>query len=99
MFRYAIGTSAEGDIIPIYEYSCQSCGNRFELLVRKSEQGACPSCRSEKIERLISSPTVQSSGTRDLAMRAAKKRDKAQGQERMHAQLQYEQSHDRHGHD
>jgi putative FmdB family regulatory protein len=99
IFGHGIGTPAEGDIIPIYEYSCQACGNHFELLVRKAEQGVCPKCESVKIERLISSPTVQSSGTRDLAMRSAKKRDKAQGQERMHAQLQYEQSHDRHGHD
>jgi hypothetical protein len=31
-------------------------------------------------------------------MRAAKKRDAAQGKARTHAQLKYEESHDRHGH-
>jgi hypothetical protein len=30
-------------------------------------------------------------------MRAAKKRDAAQGKDRMHEQLKYEESHDRHG--
>lgn len=89
----------EGTIIPIYEYSCQACGNRFELLVRGKENAVCPSCESTKVERLLSTPAVKSDTTRDLAMRAAKKRDAAQGKERMHAQLQYEQSHDRHGHD
>lgn len=92
----------EDDIIPIYEYSCQDCGNRFEIFVRKVGEEAdasCPSCESSAIERMLSTPAVKSEGTRDLAMRAAKKRDAAQGQERMHAQLQYEQSHDRHGHD
>lgn len=92
----------EGDIIPIYEYSCQDCGNRFEIFVRKvGEDGgvSCPSCESSAVERLLSTPAVKSDATHDLAMRAAKKRDAAQGKERMHAQLQYEQSHDRHGHD
>lgn len=100
------GTSTfwhEGDIIPIYEYSCQACGTRFERLVRGADaagKGAtCPSCESAHVERLLSMPAVKSDTTRDLAMRAAKKRDTAQGKERMHAQLQYEQSHDRHGHD
>lgn len=93
---------SEDDIIPIYEYSCQACGNRFERLVRGASGAGdvrCPACESVKVERMISTPAVKSETTRDLAMRAAKRRDQAQGQERMHAQLQYEESHDRHGHD
>lgn len=99
------GTSTfwnEGDIIPIYEYSCQDCGTRFEQLVRGTQKAGtvkCPACASADVERLLSTPAVKSESTRDLAMRAAKKRDAAQGAERMHAQLQYEESHDRHGHD
>jgi hypothetical protein len=59
----------------------------------------CSACESASVERILSPPAVKSESTRDLAMRAAKKRDQAQGKERMHAQLQYEESHDRHGHD
>jgi putative FmdB family regulatory protein len=92
-------TSAREIIIPIYEYSCQACDHSFEALVRGKETVKCPECGSVKIERHFSTPTVKSEGSHDLAMRAAKKRDKAQATERMHAQLQYEQSHDRHGHD
>lgn len=58
----------------------------------------CPECESDEVERIMSTPAVKSDTTHDLAMRAAKKRDAEQGKERMHAQLQYEQSHDRHGH-
>lgn len=58
----------------------------------------CPKCESEDVERLLSTPAVQSDTTHAKAMQAAKKRDQEQGKERMHAQLQYEQSHDRHGH-
>lgn len=83
-----------GTIIPIYEYSCQGCGERFEALVRGAAKPACPACGSSELERHFSLPTVQSSGTRDMAMRAARKRDKRQGAERMHAQREYELNHE-----
>jgi len=83
--------------VPLYEYACQECGEEFEALVLKGITPSCPSCGSEELERLLSLPAVQSSGTREKAMRAAKKRDAAQAEDRMHARLKYEESHDRHG--
>jgi putative FmdB family regulatory protein len=80
--------------MPIYEYTCKACGDGFELLVRHDTVVACPSCRSGEIERLLSLPAVRSSGTHDLAMRAAKKRDMKQGREQMHTQREYEINHD-----
>lgn len=85
--------------MPIFEYSCKACGNEFEALVRGEKVPACPACESTELEKLLSLPRIKSDTTRGLAMRAAKRRDKAQSQERVHAQLQYEESHDRHGHD
>jgi len=83
--------------MPIYEYDCRSCGHHFEALVRGSAKPKCKKCKSEDLERLFSLPTVHSETTRGLAMKAVKKRDAAQGKDRMHEQLKYEQSHDRHG--
>jgi len=83
-------------IIPIYEYSCQACGHTFEALVRGAGKPACPRCESADLERLFSLPTVQSTGTRDMAMRAARRRDQRQGQERMRTQREYELNHDDH---
>lgn len=83
-------------IIPIYEYSCQACGHEFEALVRGKVEAACPACEGTELERLFSLPTVHSSGTHELAMRAAKQRDKKQGEERMRAQREYELNHDDH---
>jgi putative FmdB family regulatory protein len=80
--------------MPIYEYTCAACGHDFELLVRHDTEPACPECASGEIERRLSLPTVKSSGTHDLAMRAARKRDKKQGFEQMMAQREYEASHD-----
>jgi putative FmdB family regulatory protein len=83
--------------MPIYEYACKTCGERFELLVRGQMTPACPSCKGESLERLTSLPMVRSETTHDLAIRAARKRDAAQAREKTHEQLKYEQSHDRHG--
>jgi len=83
--------------VPLFDYSCTECGHQFEALVRGSEKPKCKECGSEELERLMSLPTVKSESTRSLARNAAKKRDAAQGKDRMHEQLRYEQTHDRHG--
>ena len=83
--------------MPIYEYICRACDAHFEALVRGETKPACPSCGSIEGERLFSLPAVKSESTRARAMRAAKKRDATQAQDRMHERIRYEQSHDRHG--
>lgn len=83
--------------MPIYEYICKECSEEFEVLIRGDVTPKCPSCDGEQLERLISLPRVQSSSTRDKSRRAAKKRDSTQARDRMHDQLNYEKSHDRHG--
>ena len=79
--------------MPIYEYQCRGCGNEFEALVRKSDTPACPKCSSTELERLLSLPAVKTESTKAQAMKAARKRDKAQGTERTIEQLKYERSH------
>ncbi len=79
--------------MPIYEYTCKGCGEEFELLLRHDTAAACPSCQSEDIERHLSLTAIKSSGTHGLAMRAAKRRDRAQGREQMAAQREYELKH------
>ena len=80
--------------MPIYDYVCKRCGRTFETLVRKGETPACASCGGVELERLFPLPYVQSEVTKDKAMRAAKKRDQAQGTERAEEQIRYEKSHD-----
>jgi putative FmdB family regulatory protein len=79
--------------MPIYEYCCEACGHEFEALVLRKTEPECPSCQSGDLKRLLSLPTVHSSSTRALSMKAAKKRDKAQATERVIEQQKYEQSH------
>jgi putative FmdB family regulatory protein len=44
--------------MPIYEYLCARCGNRFEEIVPSSSSPApdCPECGAKRPERLISAP-------------------------------------------
>ncbi|MBI2825563.1 MAG: zinc ribbon domain-containing protein [Planctomycetia bacterium] len=44
--------------MPLYEYSCQACGDRFELLVRSAEKPACPECGSARLERHLGVPAA-----------------------------------------
>ena len=83
--------------MPIYEYTCLDCGSDFERLVLGKKAPTCPACESEKLERRMSLPRVKSSTTREMAMRAAKRRDAGQARDRMHERIRYEESHDRHG--
>jgi putative FmdB family regulatory protein len=80
--------------MPLYDYTCKACGREFEVLTRKpDEQPSCPACRGTDLERRFPMPVVKSETTKAAALRAAKKRDKAQGTERVQEQLKYERSH------
>lgn len=79
--------------VPIYEFTCTSCGHEFEALVRKHAP-KCPSCGKAELERMFSLPNVKSESTHAKAMRAARKRDQTQATDRVQAQIAYEKSHD-----
>ena len=38
----------------LYEYSCQKCSQKIELLVRGDEKPVCPHCQSTKLTKLLS---------------------------------------------
>ena len=50
--------------MPIYEYNCTDCSSDFELLVRISEEPACPSCGSGAIEKQLSVPAAHAAENR-----------------------------------
>ena len=35
--------------MPLYEYSCEKCSRKVELLIRGDEKPACPHCQSTKL--------------------------------------------------
>jgi putative FmdB family regulatory protein len=50
--------------MPLYEYQCQACGHRFEVIQKFSDAppAACPKC-SGVVEKLVSSPAIQFKGS------------------------------------
>ena len=51
--------------MPLYEYQCQACGKRFELIRKFSDPPVevCALCRQGPVERLFSSPAIQFKGS------------------------------------
>lgn len=41
-------------VVPLYDFQCRACGERFEARVVESEQPACPACGAAEPERLLS---------------------------------------------
>jgi putative FmdB family regulatory protein len=50
--------------MPLYEYQCDSCGHRFELIQKFSDAPVekCPKCGSA-VRKLVSSPAFQFKGS------------------------------------
>ncbi|HUU26373.1 MAG TPA: zinc ribbon domain-containing protein [archaeon] len=51
--------------MPIYEYECTDCGNRFEILQRINEKPRifCKKCESKNVRRIMSTGTFIFKGT------------------------------------
>ena len=50
--------------MPLYEYQCDACGNRFEKIVKFSDPpiDTCPACGGA-VQKLLSSPAFQFKGS------------------------------------
>jgi putative FmdB family regulatory protein len=52
-------------VVPIYEYTCQSCNKKFDQLVRRmsgDHKANCPECGSAKTARALSLFAVGAEG-------------------------------------
>jgi putative FmdB family regulatory protein len=74
--------------MPLYEYECDSCGGRFELIRKFSDPPAdtCALCGEKgQVRKLISSPAFQFKGSgwyiTDYARKSEGKEGKARGTE------------------
>lgn len=80
--------------MPIYDYKCRECGNRFELLVKPGEKVRCPACSASEVERFFPLSAAVSTGrTRARAMTQARGKAGAIKKEKDHAHQEYLRSH------
>src|SRR5512145_974551 len=51
--------------MPLYDYECDACGNRFEQIQKFSDPvvEVCPKCGERKVQKLLSSPAIQFKGS------------------------------------
>jgi putative FmdB family regulatory protein len=61
--------------VPLYEYDCLKCAQRFEVLVRGPQTITCPSCGHDGVERVISAFAVSSDGISQANVASARKRN------------------------
>lgn len=60
--------------MPLYEYRCQECDHRFEVLQRIGEGAegiVCPSCDAEAVSKQYSTFAASSGGAAEAAAPAA----------------------------
>lgn len=82
--------------MPIYEYECLKCGNRFEYLVlRTSPAAECPACQATDLNQLISLCGVSSESTRHANLTA--EHAKAAGIRKEKAHAEHKEHHDHFG--
>ena len=64
--------------MPLYEYECDACGERFERIQKFSDPHVevCPNCGKKTVRKLVSSPAIQFKGSgwyiTDYARKGAK---------------------------
>lgn len=80
--------------MPIYEYECRACGSQFELLVLPATKPACPSCQSDKLERMLSMFAVSSESTRQANLAAGRKAKQKEWRDQKHAEIEMIEHHD-----
>jgi len=51
--------------MPLYEYKCDTCGERFERIQKFSDPPVevCPKCGKQTVHKLVSSPAIQFKGS------------------------------------
>ena len=51
--------------MPLYEYECDACGERFERIQKFSDPPVevCPNCGKKTVRKLVSSPAIQFKGS------------------------------------
>lgn len=64
--------------MPLYEYQCDNCAHRFEVIQKFSDAPVevCPKCGGP-VKKLLSSPAIQFKGTGWYITDYAKKSDSA----------------------
>ncbi len=61
-----------GVTVPVYEYRCQKCGEKYEVVARWRERGqtACPNCGSTEKDRVFGAAAAPGDSRKDSTCRS-----------------------------
>ena len=64
IYDYEFTKAKSTSLMPIYEYVCESCGARLEVLQKISDQPLrkCPACHKETLKKLVSAAGFRLAG-------------------------------------
>jgi putative FmdB family regulatory protein len=79
--------------VPIFDYECGDCGQRFEAIVLPGAPPACPACHSVNLNKLVSSAAVSTSGTRKLSLSSAQKKNAGVARDKAWTDAEYDRKH------
>lgn len=80
--------------VPIYDYQCRRCKQRFEQLVKPGQEPDCPACGATGAERLFSGTArVSTARSRERSLAGARSRASAVKKEKDRAHQVYLQNH------
>ena len=70
--------------MPLYEYQCDSCGHRFELIRKFSDPplAVCPACGKGPVTKQVSAPAIQFKGSGFYITDYAKKNSPSETEKR-----------------
>lgn len=79
--------------MPLYEYDCLKCHQRFEVLVRGPQVIACPACGHDGVERAISAFAVNSDAIRESHINSARKQNLSLEREKRRTEIDDHHTH------
>jgi putative FmdB family regulatory protein len=83
--------------MPLYDFRCRTCGREFEALVRPQDAAtACPSCRGQDLERLLSDFAVNSADKRAASAKQSRERQVSANKDKLVADAEYRKEHEGH---
>ena len=80
--------------MPLYDFRCRACGHEFEALVRPPAAPQCPACRSEDLERLLSTFVTSSDDQRQKSAAASRERQIRGRKDQLVAEAEYRREHE-----
>ena len=81
--------------MPLFDFSCRTCGNVVELLVRAGDTPSCPVCGGRDMEKQLPTFALSTDERRAAAAKQSRQRQIAKRKDAIIADEEYRQKHDK----